>query len=476
MSELLLDELKNAQREHWLPKNERKTILLLSDDLRMPSGVGIISREIVLGTCHRFNWIQLGAAVAHPEVGKALDLGMSVETEIGVKDAAVKVIPYNGYGDQQILRHLIKSEKPDMIVHFTDPRFWIWLYQMEHEVRTQCPLVFYHVWDNVPFPYYNKNYYRSCDAIFNISKQTHNIVRNVLDEPTEPWQIKYIPHGVDENIWRRYTEIDDLSRTETLKQQFFGDDVVDFVVLYNNRNIRRKSTSDVILAYRDFILTLPEAKQETCRLLLHTAPVDENGTDLIAVLRDVAPEVKYVFSHNRVAPTTMVDIYNLVDVVINLASAEGFGIGTLEAMMSERMIIANVTGGLQDQMGFVDENGDNLDPEIHFNNEWQTNSTGKYKTHGKWVVPVFSNNHTLIGSPTTPYIWEDRADYRDAAVALRTVYDMTVEQRLENGKLGRKYAEAVGMTTSGMSQRFIDALDGVFTNWKPRAKIGIYKA
>ena len=52
----------------------KKKILLLSDDLRMHSGIATMSREIVLGTCHHYDWVQLGAAIKHPEQGKALDV------------------------------------------------------------------------------------------------------------------------------------------------------------------------------------------------------------------------------------------------------------------------------------------------------------------------------------------------------------------------------------------------------------------
>jgi len=256
-------------------------------------------------------------------------------------------------------------------------------------------LLFYHVWDDTPFPKYNENFYRSCDAIYGISKQTYNIVRQVWkkDAP-EPWQVKYIPHGVDETLWRRYTEKEDLDRVDELKKNMFGDeyDKVKFIVLYNNRNIRRKMPGDVILAYRDFLLTLPPKDRDACRLVLHTAPVDDNGTDLLTVIRDVAPEVNAVFSPSRLDPRSMVDIYNTCDVVINLASNEGFGIGTLEAMMAERLIVANVTGGLQDQMGFRDDDGNLISEDVHFNADWGTNADGKYRNHGEWAVPVFPNN------------------------------------------------------------------------------------
>ena len=53
----------------------KKKILLLSDDLRMSSGIATVSKEFVFGTFDKFDWVQLGAAVNHPEKGKEIDLG-----------------------------------------------------------------------------------------------------------------------------------------------------------------------------------------------------------------------------------------------------------------------------------------------------------------------------------------------------------------------------------------------------------------
>ena len=55
----------------------KKKILLLSDDLRMTSGIATVSKEIVLGTVHKYDWVQLGAAINHPEIGKIVDMGVT---------------------------------------------------------------------------------------------------------------------------------------------------------------------------------------------------------------------------------------------------------------------------------------------------------------------------------------------------------------------------------------------------------------
>lgn len=158
----------------------KKTILLLSDDLRLHSGIGTMSREIVIGTSSVFNWFQLGAAIEHPDKGKIIDVSADVNKEANIDDAYVRIMPWSGYGDPNILRSLLKSVKPDAVMHFTDPRFWQWLYAMEHEVRLQCPIIYYAIWDDTPFPNYNWLSYASCDMILGISKQSHNIHNNVL--------------------------------------------------------------------------------------------------------------------------------------------------------------------------------------------------------------------------------------------------------------------------------------------------------
>ena len=141
----------------------KKKILLLSDDLRMTSGISTMSKEIVLGTIHKYDWIQLGAAINHPELGKVVDISEDAKKKTGIEDASLKIIPYNGYGDIGIIRKLLKEEKPDAILHFTDPHYWQWLYDNEHEIRQQVPILYYHIWDNLPDPKYNRDFYESVD-------------------------------------------------------------------------------------------------------------------------------------------------------------------------------------------------------------------------------------------------------------------------------------------------------------------------
>lgn len=160
--------------------NRKKKVLLLSDDLRMNSGIATVSRQLVMGTADRYDWVQLGAAIQHPEHGKMIDISGDVKKHTGIEDASVKILANSGYGTPELLRQLINIEQPDIIIHFTDPRYWVWLYEIAHEIREIVPLTFLTIWDCLPSPTYNANFYASCDSLFCISKQTYGIVNRVL--------------------------------------------------------------------------------------------------------------------------------------------------------------------------------------------------------------------------------------------------------------------------------------------------------
>ena len=166
---------------------KKKKILLMCDDMRVNSGVGTMAKYIVSGTIHKYDWVQIGGAINHPDQGKVFDLSEDFKKQ-GVKDAYCKIWPVSGYGDQTLVRYIMKSEKPDAIVHFTDPRFWQFLYDMEHEIRQQIPIMYYNIWDDLPYPHWNENAYESCDLLMAISKQTYNINNNVCQrKPRTDW-------------------------------------------------------------------------------------------------------------------------------------------------------------------------------------------------------------------------------------------------------------------------------------------------
>ena len=457
----------------------KKKILLLSDDLRMSSGVGTMSKEFVIGTIHHYDWVQAGGAIKHPEKGKIVDMNETIRKETGVKDANLKIYPIDGYGSQDLIRDLLAREQPDAILHYTDPRFWGFLYDMEHEIRQNIPIFYYNIWDDWPAPHYNEFFYESCDLIMNITKQTVSIVKEVAKKkPRTDWDCTYLPHGVSDKYYKPLPSDDKL--VNEMKRQL-TDNEVEFVVFYNNRNIRRKNPGDVILAFKTFCDMLPKEEAKKCCLLMHTQPRDTNGTDLPVVANVLAPDYKVYFSDRKLEPQHLNAMYNLADVTINMASNEGFGLGTCESLMAGTPIIVNVTGGLQDQCGFkIDgkfvtyKEYDEI-KSFHDDRKWKENPS---LTWGDWVKPIWPSNRSLAGSIPTPYIFDDRCRFDDAGQAIKDWYDEGKEKRKEYGMKGHDFvmSDQSMMSGTAMSENFIKQMDTAFDKWKSRKRFSIFKA
>ena len=465
---------------------KKKKILLLSDDLRMSSGIATVSKELVFGTFDKYDWVQLGAAVNHPEKGKEIDLGEDARKVSGVKDASLKIIPWTGYGDANILRELIMRHQPDAILHFTDPRYWRWLYEIEAEVRQNIPILFYHIWDDLPDPDYNRNYYESCDWLGCISRQTYGIVSRVgnIDsetiKPLEEWQTSYVPHGINENTYKPVEVPEEFKNKVTEGKDY------KFVLFWMNRNIKRKQPSDVIWAFKKFVDKLPKEDQDKVCLIMHTAPKDPNGTDLFAVAEKIAPDCDIKFSTERVNQKELNYIYNIADCTINIAGNEGFGLVTAESVMAGTPIILNVTGGMQDQCGFKW----NVAPS-NMNEQWEYLTADDYKdigslhnyrewedkvTHGEWVKPVWPRVQTMVGSIPTPYIIDDKVDVYDVADAIKYWYDKTPKERTKAGLKGREeFLGEMGLNSENMCKTLVDGIETTFKNWKPKKKFNVYK-
>ena len=464
---------------------KKKKILLFSDDMRMSSGVGTMSREIIVGTAHHFDWVQVGGAIKHPEEGQMFDLSEDINKEQGIDNANVKVFPVSGYGNPDILRQMINMEQPDAIMIYTDPRFWIWLFHMEHEIRQNIPIFYYNIWDDLPAPQYNQNYYESCDLIMNISKQTCALVDEVCKrKPRTDWDSTYVPHGINTKQFYPIPPLhEEYEEMIELKKKIFSiqnPDDIEFVLFYNNRNIRRKMTSDALLAFQEFRNRIPEEKRDKVAFLLHTQPRDENGTDLPRLVKHLMPECNITFSQDKLSSKQLNQLYNIADVTINIASNEGFGLGTAESLVAGTPIIVNVTGGMQDQCGFK-VNGEYLTYKdygtIGSLHDWRLWQDNKALTHGEWVKPVWPKSRSLQGSPPTPYIFDDRCDWVDAAESIKHFYNMSKEERQECGFKGHEFVSSddAQMSARHMCQLFIDHMNTAFEKWTPRERYEVYK-
>ena len=463
-------------KEGYIPKEQRKNILLLTDDIRLHSGVANVGKEIIIHSAHKYNWYNLGGAINHPELGKKFDLSDEINKLVGINDSSVKVQPNNGYGEAQQIREIIKNEKIDAIFLITDPRYFTWLFAIENEIRKKTPIIYLNIWDDYPAPMYNKAYYESCDLLMGISKQTVNINKLVLGEKAKGKIIDYVPHGMNSKMFYPIPkDSEEYKEVEKVRKQITKNKDSKFILFFNSRNIRRKSIPDTLLAWKYFIDQLPEEEAKECYFVLHTEIINDAGTNLQAV-KDYLFGKDYqniIFSNQKLSTQQLNHLYNVADAQILLSSAEGWGLSLTEALLAGTPIIANVTGGMQDQMRFEDYRSQWYTPDANI----PSNHTGAYKKHGRWAFPVFPNNRSLVGSPPTPYIWDDRCRPEDATEQIMKIYQMSSEEREEVGMAGYKWAtgDEAGFTSEHMTNRVISNIEKLFDTWVPRKSYELIK-
>ena len=370
-------------------------VFVISDHPYSPSGVGTQTRYMVesLLATGNYQFICFGGAIKHNDYKPQ-------KTDKWGDD--LLIFPVDGYGTQDSVRSIIMTEKPDMLWFMTDPRFFPWLWEMEDEIRSLIPMIYYHVWDNYPYPMYNKVWYDSTDVIACISKLTHDIVSTVSPEVDS----FYMPHAVNTEFFKPLSEED---RSELRKNMDISDDK--FVVFWNNRNARRKQPATLIFLFKEF---LDKVGHDKAKLIMHTDPTDINGPNLVAVINNLGLNQGQVqFSTQKLEFPQLAAIYNIADVTVNVSDAEGFGLSTLESLCCGRPIIVNMTGGLKDQV----TDGEN----------W----------YGIGIEP---RSKSVIGSQDIPYIYEDRFVGEDFVDALTQMYNMTKEERLELGEKCHEFA------------------------------------
>ena len=372
-------------------------ILTLSDHPLSPSGVGTQTRYVMeaLLKTGKFQILSLGGAIKHKDYTPRL---------VDPWGDDWKIIPVDGYGTPEMIRSIMRNEKPDILWMMTDPRFYEWLWEIENEIRPLVPIVYYHVWDNFPAPHFNKKFYESNDMIVAISKLTRDIVKEVA--PDVP--LKYIPHAVREDVFNPISNED----RQTLRENLLGNDKDRFVAFWNNRNARRKQSGTLLWWWKEWLDK--RNLHEKAQLIMHTEPKDPHGQDLTAIVEELGLGEKrqVLFSTQKVELQQMGSFYRMADVTIKISDAEGFGLATLESLSCGTPIIANMTGGLQEQViGSEGENG----------------------------VAVFPSSKSVIGSQQVPYIYEDRISKDSFHSALDKIYYLSEEDRRELGERGFRH-------------------------------------
>ena len=371
-------------------------IITISDHPLSPSGVGTQTKYVceALMKSGKFEILSLGGAMKHNDY---------TPVTVDPYGEDWRVIPVDGYGTQEMIRSVIRNEKPDMLWIMTDPRFYEWLWAIENEIRALCPIIYYHVWDNYPYPQFNQKYYESNDHVACISKLTHDIVKNVAPNTAST----YLPHAVDPTIFKAMNKDGRLKlREENVDPQ----DKDKFIVFWNNRNARRKQSGTLIWWFSEWLDK--RGLHDKAQLLMHTDPRDPHGQDLEAIIQRLGLINREVLlSVEKVTQEQMAIFYNLADITVNISDAEGFGLSTLESLACGTPIIANMTGGLQEQVIGADTFG----------------------------VPLFPVSKAIIGSQSVPYIYEDRLSKDHFMSALSNMYDIGMDGRLEMGLKGHRH-------------------------------------
>jgi len=400
---------------------EKRKILFLSDHPLVPSGVGTQAKYLIEGLLKtgKYRFICLGGAIKHPDMRP-----QKVAPETFGDDWII--FPVEGHGDKNIVRQMIMAERPDAIFIFTDPRFFMWLWEIEDEVRSQCPIVYWHVWDNDPTPKFNKVLYESTDHIVALSMKTKGLLDDMNYE-----RCSYIPHSVSMDNFKPLDE----DEVQKFKREHFGPHVdKKFVLFWNNRNARRKQTGDVIAAFAKFA---EKVGKQNVALFMHTAVHDPEGQDINAVAECFGVESNLIISEARIEPSRLNMLLNVCDATINIASNEGFGLGTLESLSSGTPIIVHFTGGLQYQIG------DWWNDLKDFRNQDQLTAHAKklYRS-GKgrwWGVPVFSASRSCTGSQPIPYIYDDKVNHDEVVAGLVKLYEMGRQKRKALGLEARQW-------------------------------------
>lgn len=410
-----------AQLQVELPKKKYK-ILTLCDHPLSTSGVGVQAGALFHGLLKtgKYSFRSLGGALKHS----------NYDVQQPHPDMIIK--PVDNFGTKQEIRQLLLTERPDAVFIFTDPRQFIWVWEMEDEIHQICPIVYWHVWDNEPYPAFNKVWYDSTDLINCLAYKTYELV-----QPHYPEKTHYIPHTFPKEAYFPIPE-------EALKPQMqeqFGHRADWFKVLWVNRNATRKLPADVMTAFKKFLDALEQkhGHRKAC-LVMHTDPLDMEGPNLYEVNNMLGTQENVMFSTDKL-PTEGINLmHNMCDVLINIAKAEGFGLSTLIHMMVGKPIIALETGGMIRQVRDYRDGSEN----------------------GVAIPPAARQ---VVGSQMVPYIYEDFSNHDQVVNALMKIYEMTPDEKVAMKKKVLDYVDHE-FKYENMIQRWDETLDECIKNFK----------
>lgn len=407
---------------------KKKTILMLCDHPLSTSGVGTQARFLIMGliATGKYSFKCFGGAMKHD----------NYDTVVVNEDFIIK--PTDGFGNKQMLRKTLAQVKPDALMLFNDPRFFIWVWEMADEIRQICPITYWHLWDNDPWPEFNRQFYESTDLLNCINYPTYKMVSERYPEKTN-----YIPHAVPNDLYYPIPQ----AETNNFKAALLGQNRLDhFVALYVSRNARRKMPSDILVSWKMFIDELQKKHgHKKATLLMHADPLDNEGANLYNVIDMLDLKDHVVFSKEKIKFEEMRTLYNISDTIVNRSSNEGFGVPTLEAMMCGKPIIAIKTGGLTRQVENPEtgeQYGIGLDPDVR----------------------------CLVGSQMVPYIYEDFISHEKLKNAFMEMFEKGPEERKRIGTLAMERVKK-DYNINDVIDKWDQSLTKLFETWNSENKM-----
>jgi glycosyltransferase involved in cell wall biosynthesis len=409
---------------------EKYKILMISDHALSTSGVGVQGRVLINGLLNtkKYKFTQLGAAVKHE------NHDVQVIDVPGCDPGDFIIKPVDGFGDRNMLRVLLATERPDVLLLFTDPRFFIWIWEMEDEIHQICPIAYNHLWDDAKFPpEYNKVLFESTDLINCINYPTYTFMKEWFPDKTN-----WTPHALPAEV---FYPLSDEQSLQAKRQILRGKPDDEFVMLWVGRNARRKQPGDLLWAWKMFIDRIKAKYGHTkATLVMHTDPNDTEGPNLFSLVDLFRLQNNVAFSTERTSFDDMRSLYAASDCSINVSSAEGFGLPILESLYCARPIICKNTGGLTRQV--VDYRDGSLNGVL---------------------LPTDYEN--LVGSQLVPYIVEQFTTSEHVADGIMQVYEMGHQKRRELGIKGMKYAH-FEFSMKYLIEKWDETLEHTIKNWR----------
>ena len=404
--------------------NKNKTFLFISDPFDMATGVAGQSLMLALALRERgYRCLNLAAYPAEVPVdrlpyrflddeGKWQVANVKFPTFEHLLDGrAVAMIPCSGFGDPRripLIIDAIKRHTGDQveIVMVTDPRFYRPFWPTANALRTLGVKIHYwHVWDNGPTPLFNKYLGDVVDSLCCISRTTQLGLEQAVDDKSK---VFYLPHGLDERgPFVPIVETD--QQRHALRAKWFGKSYSNkLVVFWDNKNFWRKMPGQLLFAF-----SLAIKDDPNLLLVMKTSPYPQSGEigqDLVTMATNLGLVIgeNVVFVDKEVSFPELNEMYNAVDVTINISHSEGFGLSTLCSMFAGTPIIAVATGGLRDQLEV---------PTVYEPGGIELLDGVVPCTSGQgWVI--WPANRNITGSPPAPYIYEEHTSFNAVRAAI----------------------------------------------------------